>query len=76
MPIDKIITFAFGVLGTLLLLHGPFHLQEEMRKLEIEILRETARTDNWGSPDIFAGHGTKSHIHATGRLSPVRPLQR
>jgi hypothetical protein len=76
MPIDKIITFAFGVLGTLLVLHGPLHLQEEMRKLEIEIVRETARTDNWGSVDIFVGHGTKSHIHATGRLLPVEPFQR
>jgi hypothetical protein len=71
MPIKEIITFAFGVIGTLLLLHGPLHLPDEMRKLEVQIYRETARTDNWGQVDIFAGHG-KSHIHATGRLEPVK----
>jgi len=72
MPIKEIITFGFGVIGTLLVLHGPLHLHEEMRKLEVQILREAVRTDNWGNPDIFAGHGTKSHIHATGRLEPIQ----
>jgi hypothetical protein len=76
MPISDIVKFGFGVIGTLLVLHGPLHLQEEMRKLEVEIVREIARTDTWGSPDIFAGHGKKSHIHATGRLSPIAPVQR
>jgi hypothetical protein len=72
MPISDIIKFGFGVIGTLLVLHGPFHLQDEMRKMEFQILHEAGRTADWGNPSIFKGHGTKSHIHATGRLEPVR----
>ncbi len=72
MPIKELVTFSFGVIGALILLHGPFHVQQEMRKLEIQILRETTRSNAWGNPSIFIGHGTKSHIHATGRLEPIK----
>jgi hypothetical protein len=61
MPIKEAITFGFGVIGTLLVLHGPFHLQREMRKLEIQILRETTRTNRWGNPSIFVGRHHRVH---------------
>ncbi len=74
MPISDIIKYGFGVIGTLLVLHGPLHLQEEMRKMEFQILREASRTDNWGSPSIFVGHHDR--IHAVSRLSPIPHVQR
>jgi hypothetical protein len=75
MAISDIVKFGFGVIGTLVVLHGPFHLQEEMRKMEFQILHEAARTDNWGNPSVYAGHG-REHIHAVSRLSPIRHIQR
>jgi hypothetical protein len=75
MPIADIIKYGFGVIGTLLVLHGPFHLQEEMRKMEFQILREASRTDDWENPAVWAGHG-RERIHAVSRLSPVRHIQR
>lgn len=72
MPIKEIITFALGIIGTLVVLHGPFHLKEKMRKLEIDMFHEVARTDTWGNPSIFKGHGTKSHIYAPARLHPIQ----
>jgi hypothetical protein len=72
MPIREIMAFAYGIIGTLAVTH-PFHLQEEMRKLEIQILHETARTDTWGNPSIFVGH-THRRIRAVDRLRPVRPF--
>lgn len=72
MPISDIIKYGFGVVGTLLVLHGPLHLQEEMRKMGFQILREASRTDDWGQVSIFAGHGIKSHIHPAKRLMPIK----
>ena len=62
MPVDKIITYTFGIIATLAVLHGPLHLRDEMRKIEIQILRETARTNNWGNPSIFAGRRPAAHM--------------
>jgi len=66
MPVDKIITYTFGIIATLAVLHGPLHLRDEMRKIEIQILRETARTDNWGNPSIFVHRP----IHSVSKRSP------
>ena len=74
MPVSDIIKFGFGVIGTLLVLHGPLHLQEEMRKIEFQILREASRTNNWGNPSVYAGHG-REHVHFVRRLSPIQHVR-
>jgi hypothetical protein len=68
----RINQFPFGIITALAVLHGPLHLQEEMHKLGLQMLHEASRTDNWGNPDIFQGRGSKSHVHATEKLSPVK----
>ena len=70
MPVSDILKFGLGVVATLAVLHGPSHLRDEMRSLELKILRETARTDNWGDPSIFPRNG-KWHVRAVTRLRPI-----
>lgn len=78
MPVSNIIKFGLAVAGTLLIIHGPVHFQQEMRKMEFQILKEAARTDNWyDCRQPFFGpcgdwHPLHTHIHATGRLEPIR----
>ena len=69
MPIKEIITFAVGIIGTLAVLHGPANIKREMRKLEIQMFHEVARTDTWGSPSIFVG--PRSHIVPCTRLPRI-----
>jgi len=52
MPIKEIIGFGMGIIMTLVITHGPQNLTRELRKLQIQILRETTNTD-WGNPSIF-----------------------
>jgi len=78
MPVSDIIKFGLGVLGTLLVLHGPFHFREQMRKMEFQILHEASRTDNWYDcrQPFFGPCGDwkplHSHVHTIGKLSPIR----
>ena len=66
MPVKEIITYVLGVIGALAVLHGPLHLKDELWKVEVQILRETARTDNWGNPSLFAH---RRPIHAVPSFS-------
>jgi len=66
MPVKEIITYVLGVIGALAVLHGPLHLKDELWKVEVQILRETARTDNWGNPSLFAH---RRPVHAVPSFS-------
>jgi len=54
MPIKEIITFTMGVVMTIAVAGGPLNLKTNLRKVQIEILREMTRTDNWGNPSPWA----------------------
>ena len=63
MPIKEIITFGIGVLAVLFATN-PLHFREAVHRTQFQILREVARTDNWGNPSLWASH-SKSKIHST-----------
>ena len=69
MPIREIMTFSFGVLAVLFATHGPLHFRESVRNLQIQILRDVARTDNWGNPSIFKH---RPQAHSRSPISRVR----
>lgn len=52
MPIKDLMTYAAGILAVLFLLHGPTRFRAVVRDLELRILRDATRTDNWGDPSL------------------------
>lgn len=52
MPIKEIVTLGIGVLMALAVTGGPWNLKSNMRKVQVQILREVGRTDNWGKPVV------------------------
>lgn len=52
MPIKEIIAVAAALMASIIATH-PTRPLEAVRELQVKILREVGRTDNWGSPDIF-----------------------
>jgi hypothetical protein len=68
MPIAEIMKWSAGVVTLLAILHGPSHLNQSLHSVEIPILREVTRTDDWGYPGIGRAHGPSRavpsrHIH-------------
>jgi hypothetical protein len=63
MPIKEIIALASMFVIGMAAAH-PTDYMLRLRKIEYSILRDAARTDNWGSPSVFP----KSHR----RFAPVR----
>jgi len=59
MAIKALIMLGMMAVGSIALTHGPHRLKAELRKVQIQILREVARTDNWGNPDIFQHQAPK-----------------
>jgi hypothetical protein len=55
MPIKEIITIS-AIIMAAVVATNPMHPREAIRALQIKILRDVARTDNWGSPSIFPHH--------------------
>jgi hypothetical protein len=49
MPIKELMTLSTGILIAIFIAN-PLHFREAVRKVQIQILREVARTDNWGTP--------------------------
>lgn len=58
MPIKGIMTFSTGIFIALFIAN-PLHFRESVRKVQFQILKEVARTDNWGDPDIFKHRSAK-----------------
>jgi hypothetical protein len=56
MPIKEIINFALGIVLSIALLGGPQNLRSNLRDVQIKILREMTRVDNWGNPSPWAHH--------------------
>ena len=54
MPIKEIVSFTLGIVMTIAVAGGPLQLRANLRKVQIEILREMTRTDNWGNPSPWA----------------------
>ena len=61
MPVKEIMAISAAIMSSIMLTH-PTRPLEEVREVEVRILHEVGRTDNWGSPSIF--HSTR----------PGRPL--
>lgn len=53
MPIKEIMTLASIIVAGWLLAGGQQGVRRHLRSTQIQILKEVARTDNWGNPSIF-----------------------
>jgi hypothetical protein len=67
MPIEKIIALAAALVASITLTGGPQNLKKNLRDIEIKILRECTRVDNWGNPSPWAHRNRvpsqKNHAH-------------
>ncbi len=62
MPVKEITTFAMGIVMSIALVGGPQNLRSNLRDVQIKILREMTRVDNWGNPSPWAHHsGISTH---------------
>ena len=52
MPIKEIMAIGAAILGTIMFTH-PTRPLEAVRGVELRILRDVGRTNNWGAPSIF-----------------------
>lgn len=52
MPIKEIMAFSAIALASIVATH-PLHPILAVRAVEMRILKEATRTDNWGNPSIF-----------------------
>ena len=50
MPIKEIMTITTVILGSWMIAGGRESMWKNIHKVQIQILREVARTDNWGNP--------------------------
>lgn len=62
MPIKEIIAISALVMASIIATN-PLHPQEAIRSIELRILREVRRTDNWGNPSIFRHKNLDSARH-------------
>lgn len=65
MPIKEIMALSAALMGSIMLTH-PTRPLEAVREVEVRILHEVGRADNWGNPSIFTGasHGHRSAVTA------------
>lgn len=52
MPIKEIIAFSGVIMISIMITH-PTRPLKAVRAMQLKILREVGRTDNWGNPSIF-----------------------
>ena len=60
MPIRELLALTIIIMGGIFVAH-PFDFHNAIRKVEVSILREVSRTDNWGDPSFS---GARKYIHA------------
>ncbi len=65
MPIKELLAVTLMILSGIYVAH-PFDFQNEVRKVEISILREISSTGNWGDPS-FSGAGKSIRLPNTNR---------
>lgn len=58
MPVKELLALSAIILAATYIAN-PFHPQQALRNLEIRILREARRTDDWGNPSIFKYESSK-----------------
>lgn len=61
MPIKEIITFTMGLVMTIAVVGGPQNIRSNLREVQIKILREMSRVDNWGNPSPWAHSYSYTH---------------
>jgi len=54
MPIEKIIALTAALVAGIAITGGPQNLKKNLWNMEIKILRECTRVDNWGNPSPWA----------------------
>jgi hypothetical protein len=59
MSIKEILVLSAVILASIFVSHPTRPLQA-VRDLEVKILREVGRTNNWGNPSIFASHTVRA----------------
>ena len=50
MPIKELIALASAAVVAIAVSGGPQNLTRNLRRIEVKMLREASRTDNWGTP--------------------------
>lgn len=59
MPIKEIMALSAVIVVSVMLTH-PTRPLEAVRAIEVRILHEVGRTDNWGNPNIFREKKTRN----------------
>ena len=59
MGIKEIVALGMMFVSGMAVKYGPQQLPHELRKLQIQIMKEVGTTSNWGNPDIFQYRGKK-----------------
>ncbi len=67
MPIKEIMTLSIAVFA-MLFVTNPLHFKDAVRKVQFQILREVARTDNWGNPNIWPHRHVHRATHARDKI--------
>ena len=52
-PIKELITFGLASVAIIAVTGGPWNLRENLRKAQIQMIREVGKTSNWGDPLIW-----------------------
>jgi hypothetical protein len=52
-PIKELITFGLASVAMIVVTGGPSNLRENLRKAQIQMIREVRKTSNWGDPLIW-----------------------
>ncbi len=60
MPIKEIMTLTLIIMSGWYVTTGQRGMLKNVQKTKINILREVARTDNWGNPSIWGSPKNKS----------------
>ena len=63
MPIEKIIALTAALVASIAVTGGPQNLKKNLREVQIKILRECTRVDNWGNPSPWAHQQTRAISH-------------
>ncbi len=60
LPIKECLALTVAVLAGLFIMN-PGNFNVAVRRAQVQILKEVARTDNWGNPSIFQYKQSKRH---------------
>ncbi len=64
MPIKEIIAITVAIVTTTSIVGGPWNLEKNLQTMKYTLLKELARTDNWGNPSPWrhiAPNGPDKH---------------